>query len=211
MTKAAGMTKESEQRNMKTTEDSEFGGIACTLVRSSRKTVAIQISPDGDVTVRAPRRCSRSVIHEIVSEKRHWILKKQAELKERSRRLREQNADQICFTEAEQAGYRQRAKKVFAQKAERYGRQMQVTFGKITVRDQKTRWGSCSAAGNLNFNWRLILAPEEVLDYVVVHELAHRKEMNHSERFWKQVEQVLPDYRRQRLWLKQNGDMLMRR
>ena len=63
----------------------------------------------------------------------------------------------------------------------------------------------------MNFNWRLILAPEEVLDYVVFHELAHRKEMNHSERFWHLAESVMPDFRRQRLWLKQNGRLLMSR
>ena len=97
------------------------------------------------------------------------------------------------------------------QKAALYAGIMQVTFGTITVRDQKTRWGSCSAKGNLNFNWRLILAPEPVLDYVVIHELAHRKEMNHSERFWNLVETVMPDYRNQRRWLKDHGDRLMAR
>ena len=86
---------------------------------------------------------------------------------------------------------------------------MQVTYGRITIRDQKSRWGSCSGKGNLNFNWRLILAPEEVLDYVVVHELAHRLEMNHSVRFWGHVERVLPDYKDRRLWLRKNGDGLM--
>lgn len=86
-----------------------------------------------------------------------------------------------------------------------------MTFGGITVRDQKTRWGSCSARGNLNFNWRLILAPEPVLDYVVIHELAHRKEMNHSKQFWDIVEAMMPDYRTQRQWLKEHGDQLMAR
>lgn len=71
--------------------------------------------------------------------------------------------------------------------------------------EQKTRWGSCSSKGNLNFNWKLVRMPEEVLDYVVVHELAHRKEMNHSKAFWAIVESVLSDYRERRKWLKENG------
>ena len=83
-----------------------------------------------------------------------------------------------------------------------------VSYGRISIREQKTRWGSCSSKGNLNFNWRLILAPEEVLDYVVVHELAHRREMNHSKAFYAIVESVLPDYRAARKWLRDKGQML---
>lgn len=192
-------------------ENTQFGGIACTLIRSARKTVAIQISAEGEVTVRAPRRCSSRVIDNIVAEKRDWILKKQNEIRGRARFLQEQERQQPRISEAEQVRYRKLAGQVLARKVEYYARQMQVTFGRITVRDQKTRWGSCSAKGNLNFNWRLVLAPEEVLDYVVVHELAHRKEMNHSQRFWSQVENVMPDYRSRRLWLKENGDFLMSR
>lgn len=196
---------------MKISEELQIAGIGCTLVRSARKTIAIELSPEGGVTVRAPRRCSRLVIDGVVAEKRNWILKKQEELKGRIRRQKEKEALFPRLSEAEQAGYRKQAGQEFAKKAKQYAAQMQVTYGKITVRDQKTRWGSCSARGNLNFNWRLILAPEEILDYVVVHELAHRIEMNHSERFWNQVERILPDYKSRRRWLKENGDVLMSR
>ena len=88
---------------------------------------------------------------------------------------------------------------------------MGVTYGKVTLREQKTRWGSCSSKGNLNFNWKLALMPDEILDYVVVHELAHRMEMNHSDKFWKIVENVLPDYRERLSWLKANGGTLLAR
>ncbi len=80
--------------------------------------------------------------------------------------------------------------------------------GRITIREQKTRWGSCSSKHNLNFNWKLIMAPPGALDYVVVHELVHLYEFNHSMRFWDMVERHLPDYKDSKQWLKQNGRML---
>lgn len=88
--------------------------------------------------------------------------------------------------------------------AEALGRKV----GRVTVRDTATRWGSCSSRGDLSFSWRLVLAPEEVLDYVVAHEAAHLVEMNHSDRFWALVERLMPDYKRPRTWLKRHGSKL---
>ena len=102
--------------------------------------------------------------------------------------------------------YMESARKIFKRKTAAYARKMDVTYGRITIREQKTRWGSCTSEGNLNFNWRLIFAPEEVVDYIVVHELAHRKEMNHSRAFYDVVASVLPDYKVQEKWLKENGE-----
>lgn len=79
---------------------------------------------------------------------------------------------------------------------------------RVTIREQKTRWGSCSRKGNLNFNWKLIRAPQEALDYVVVHELCHLYEFNHSPGFWRMVESVLPDYEQWKRWLAQHGQNL---
>ena len=91
-----------------------------------------------------------------------------------------------------------------------YAGKMGVTYGRIRIKDQKTLWGSCSSRKNLNFNWRLVMAPGEVLDYVVVHELCHLKHMNHSAEFWDCVEEILPEYREHRRWLKVHGGELSR-
>lgn len=99
---------------------------------------------------------------------------------------------------------------LFHARASHWASLMGVTFARVTVRDQRTRWASCSREGNLSFNWRLTLAPPEVLDYVVVHELAHRLEMNHSRRFWVHVEKQFPDHRVHRRWLRKNGEALYR-
>ena len=126
---------------------------------------------------------------------------------------KEKEADSMKIqplSEAEQRLYRDKAREIFEQKVSYYAQMMGVSYGRIAIRDQKTRWGSCSGEGNLNFNWRLIFAPAGVLDYVVVHELAHRKEMNHSPRFWKVVEDTMPEYRKYQKWLKENGRGLHR-
>ncbi len=103
------------------------------------------------------------------------------------------------------------ALKVISVKVKHYAGLMNVQYGRITIRNQKTRWGSCSSKGNLNFNCLLMLAPDEVVDYVVIHELCHLIEMNHSKAFWKQVEQVMPDYKKHRKWLKDHGNEIMER
>jgi predicted metal-dependent hydrolase len=93
---------------------------------------------------------------------------------------------------------------VIHQQVQTRGQQMGVCPASISIRSQRTRWGSCSTRGTLSFNWRLIMAPPEVLDYVVVHELAHMKQKNHSKAFWAVVAQYCPQYLKYRLWLKQN-------
>lgn len=104
--------------------------------------------------------------------------------------------------------YKEEARKVLIDKSKFFGRFFGKTYGNIRIKTMKTRWGSCSAKGNLNFNWKIIMAPEEVIDYLVVHELSHLIEMNHSVNFYKQLERVLPDYKISRKWLKENGKYL---
>ena len=110
-----------------------------------------------------------------------------------------------------QAALADKALDIIPRRVEYFAKRIGVTYGRITIRNQKTRWGSCSSKGNLNFNCLLMLVPSEVLDYVVVHELCHRKEMNHSKAFWIEVEKVLPDYRDMVKWLKEEGSQIMQR
>jgi predicted metal-dependent hydrolase len=104
--------------------------------------------------------------------------------------------------------YRQKAEEVIRDRLDHFNEHYGFRFKRVAFRDQKSRWGSCSRAGNLNFNWRLIMAPIEVIDFVVVHELCHLKEMNHSARFWALVEQAIPNYKESRAWLRENHILL---
>lgn len=171
------------------------------LIRSSRRTLSIEVSRDGRVLVRAPRNCSKKQIEEFLARKAKWIAKKL----DMQKRIAEQVERQTQLTEQQTKFYREKAREVLTQRVEHYAKAMGVTYGRIAIREQRTRWGSCSEPGNLNFNWKLILMPPGVLDYVVVHELAHRREMNHSDRFWAVVEYYMPEYKKYREWLKENG------
>jgi predicted metal-dependent hydrolase len=104
--------------------------------------------------------------------------------------------------------YRKKAEEVIRDRLEHFNTHYGFRFHRVAFRDQKSRWGSCSRAGNLNFNWRLIMAPIEVIDFVVVHELCHLREMNHSRSFWALVEQKVPDHKVSRKWLKENHWLL---
>jgi hypothetical protein len=175
--------------------------------RSRRKTMSIEVTSDGKVIVRAPMRMSRAVIDGFVAEKAGWIEKSLRKMELR----RENHGAQEKLQQEELERLAEQAADVLAEKVRYYAQQIGVTYGRITIRNQKTRWGSCSAKGNLNFNCLLMLAPEDVQDYVVVHELCHRKQMNHSRQFWSEVERILPDYNLSRQWLKDHGGALIAR
>ena len=103
---------------------------------------------------------------------------------------------------------RKKAKEIFQERVKHYANDLKLYPKGITIKDQKTLWGSCSSKDNINFNWRLIMAPIEILDYVVVHELCHLKHRNHSKEYWDYVEAAMPDYAKRRKWLKDNGRVL---
>ncbi len=173
------------------------------IVRSKRKTYGINVAPGGKVTVRIPLRGSEKFAISLAESKKNWIascvLKLQNVPVQREKTPSEKRLEAI---------YRKAAREYFPKRVSHYARMLGVTYGKISIRDQKTRWGSCSSEGNLSFNWRLILAPPDVLDYVVIHELCHRKEMNHSKEFWALVESLMPEYKERRKWLRENGKKL---
>ena len=172
------------------------------IIKSDRKTIAIQITPDGQVVVRCPKRMRIEEARRFVESKADWIEK---HLENRQ----PQNVVKYTYREIEQL--REQARKLIAERVKHFAPIVGVTYGQIAIRTQHTRWGSCSSKGNLNFNCLLALVPPEVLDYVVVHELCHRKELNHSARFWNEVERILPDYKTRRSWLKERGSGLIAR
>ena len=177
--------------------------IPYTLVRSSRKTLSIVIKPTGEVEVRCPKKCSKRDVEAFVVTREAWIQKHLEEISARPKLP--------VLSEAERKALAKEAAEVLTVKVRQFAKWMGVGYGCITIRSQRTRWGSCSAKGDLNFNCLLMLCPEEVVDYVVVHELCHRKEMNHSAAFWAEVERFCPDYRIHRKWLKENGASLIAR
>lgn len=181
--------------------------IPYTIIKSRRKTWALSLQSDLTLQIRIPLTGSYREAKQILFQKEKWILKKYREL-ERRRNAAPRSFLTPAQRNALEARYRQAARDYFPARVAYYEPIIGVTHGAITIRDQKTRWGSCSAKGNLNFNWRLMLAPPRILDYVVVHELCHRKEMNHSKAFWNAVEMVLPDYKELRSWLRQYGSTL---
>lgn len=117
----------------------------------------------------------------------------------------------VVLTDAELDKLKKEAKKIFPERVAFYAGQVGVEYGRISIRAQRTRWGSCSGKGNLNFNCLLLLAPAEVLDSVVVHELCHLKQMNHSKKFYEEIYRVMPEYDTYHNWLKENGAGLMAR
>lgn len=167
------------------------------VIKNNRKSISIQIKADGSITVRAPRFVTMREIEGFVLSKEDWIektLKKLSlnEAKEKPEPVSPEELNRLFAL----------AREIIPIKVKYYATIIGVSYNRITIRNQKTRWGSCSSDHNLNFNCQLMRLPEDVVDYVVVHELCHIKQMNHSKAFWGEVEKILPDYRERRKYLK---------
>ena len=195
--------------------------IPYTLVKSSRRrTISIQIGAGGKMTVRCPYYMGKWIVDGFLREKQDWIYKNYL-VAVQSTTIDDNwgNSDDYANDNLHVPSrkpedpilvnkHKKYARKIFEAKVTYYQQFTGGNYTSITIRDQKTRWGSCSGRGTLSFNWRLILAPPEILDYVVVHELCHLTHMNHSKEFWNLVGSVIPDYKVRRKWLKENGHTL---
>ncbi len=166
--------------------------------------MSIEIKNDGEIIVRIPNRITNREARKFVEAKRDWIEKNLEKIENR----REAGPVEK-FTETELKIIRKKAKREIPILVDYYAEKIGVNYGNVSIRAQKTLWGSCTYEGNLNFNCLLVLLPERVMRYVVVHELCHRKEMNHSKKFWNEVARVLPDYKELRKQLKEEGGFLL--
>lgn len=177
-----------------------------TVIRSGRKTVALEIKTDGQVILRAPLAMREEEMRRFLQEKSAWLAK---HLQLCQARRSASAAPKLTADEIQALAEKARA--AIPPRVQYYAALLGVSYGRLAIRRQRTRWGSCSSRGNLNFNCLLMLAPPEVIDYTVVHELCHRKEMNHSAAFWALVASVLPDYPERAKWFKQHGGAILRR
>lgn len=172
--------------------------IPVILERGKRKTLSIQITQDVQLQIKAPMLMPEREIVRFINQRIFWIYKQ-------AKRMQKDNELRVCRDDKEIQELREKARVVLCERTEFFAKKLGVTYSKIRIGNQRTRWGSCSSKGTISYNWKLILMPTAVMDYVVVHELCHLIEMNHSPRFWNMVEQVMPNYKEYRRWIKENG------
>ncbi len=180
--------------------------IKINIIRTDRKTLSIQLK-HGEIIARAPLRMKDKEIYSFIVSKKSWIEKNLAKIEKREKVISEEQP----FTQEEIRVLAEKAKTIIPERVKYYAPKIGVTYNRITIRCQRTRWGSCSSKGNLNFNCLLALFPNEVIDSVVVHELCHRKHMNHSPQFYTEIEKVFPEYKKWHKWLSDNGGVYMGR
>jgi predicted metal-dependent hydrolase len=216
-----------------------------SVVRSKRRTLAIEISSTGKCIIRAPHRLSMRKIEQMIAEKEAWIQEKKTQLQKsapHTRAKRYTHGEQFWFLGEQysllidysqnkslklsesalvlgaghltnpQAAfiswYKKQARTILEHKTRELAAKHHLTLKEIKITSAQKRWGSCSAQRNINYTWRLVMAPDEIIDYVVAHELAHTVHMNHGKNFWELVEAMYKDYKKARMWLKKNAWLL---
>ena len=181
--------------------------IEYTLIRSARRSIGLELTPEGELIVRAPRFATKAQIEALLWEKADWIARARARAAARAAAAEAAGA----LTPEELKALAAQAKAVLPGRVAHFAALLGVDYGRITIRAQRTRWGSCSSKGNLNFNCLLMLTPPAIIDSVVAHELCHRRHMDHSPAFYAELSRVCPDYRECRAWLKEHGPVLLAR
>jgi len=213
------------------------------IVRSHRRTIALEVTPHATLVVRAPHRVPHAYIEKMIREKSAWILRKMEEMKNRPLAVSHsytegeifwflgrpyplhlddepktgiRRTDRLCVSRAMLPDVRNAVQRWYMAEAEKEIHSRCMWFSMMTgysptsvrITDARQRWGSCNHEGGLNFSWRLIQAPLEIVDYVIVHELVHLRQPDHSPKFWAKVEALMPDYKRRREWLRENERLL---
>jgi predicted metal-dependent hydrolase len=213
------------------------------IIRSRRRTIALEVTPAATVIVRAPIRTSTEYIEEVIQKKSSWILRKMDEVKRRplsphheyaegelflflgrsyplhfveNRSITIERSDRLNVSRTLIPDIRNQLKYWYREEAHKEIQARCMWFSlktghvpaTIRITDARQRWGSCTLKGGLSFSWRLIQAPAEIVDYVVVHELVHIDQPDHSKKFWAKVRKIMPEYERRRNWLKDNEWLL---
>jgi predicted metal-dependent hydrolase len=170
------------------------------LIRSRRRTLAIEVNKKAELIVRAPLRVSERQINAFVWKSRAWIEQTQQEVRGKI----EQGAVRRSKDPFDEPWYRDRAAQIIPERVEYYAGQLGLEYTRVRISGAKRIWGSCSAKNSLSFSWRLAMAPMEIIDYIVVHELTHTIHRNHGKLFWRRVGKTIPDHQRRRRWLRNN-------
>ncbi len=195
------------------------------LIRSKRRTISLIINREGALVVRAPIKTSLEYINKIIEKKDAWIKKQQNKIKTRLEQNKQNKfieKDGILFLgkriiptglnlenkELVKIWYKKNTLIFMKEKLDFFTKKFGLKYNKIKITSASKRWGSCSGKGNINFSWKLIMAPQEIVEYVIIHEIAHLRHKNHSQKFWKFVEEMMPDYKKHDNWLKKNGFLL---
>ncbi len=214
-----------------------YFGLKTNLIKSSRRTVSLEVTPEKELIIRAPKRLSDKKIEEFIDKKKRWIRKKAGRMARVTSKkfingekfLYLGNLYQLNFTDKDFSDvyfndgfyisknnqtrarklmvkwYKKRSLDWLTRRVEKYSPLINCQVNQVKVSWAKKRWGSYSSkTRNINFNWRIVMAPLAVIDYLVVHELVHGEQPNHSRQFWKRVKKILPDYKKPRQWLKDN-------
>lgn len=211
-----------------------------TIIRASRKTIALHITPRGEVVVKAPRFVPTFIINQFIHSKQDWIIEKTKKVEERKVTPKDYKEGELffylgkqyplhidtckeisvtdklnypsfllfCIQKELERWYTRQAREILTQRVAYHAAKMGAEYKSIRFSDTKSKWGTCGPENDLQFNWRLVMVPLVVADYVVIHELVHTTEKNHGVNFWKQVRKFTPAYRQHKKWLNNHAHLL---